>query len=325
VVCRNKDANTAWTSASDGTLEERLFYCQNWRADVSAIVAAAGTMKEWDKYSAYGIPFGLPGGDTGSDGDCDATDVTQVQTWINGSQYDVRGDIDLDGDVDSNDKTTINGSFNGIVLGRGSLTGSGVANQYGYAGLSKSNAPSLVHAARHRVLVSDMGRWSVRDPIGTRDGMNLYVVAGSSPLSNVDPYGLRKHRVSSDCKTNGLNPHNFDCDPKTMSNPGDRDLLCDDLKSDAENGVGMSVVCCPRGSRAATGEGKKQLDDKAWDRYCHLEVEKAKNGEPSDYRGKGQMSVDLDQVCTGARCQRWRPAIEEAEMFHPMGEGEMFQ
>src|SRR6185295_11741981 len=32
VICRNKDANTAWTSASDGVLEERLYYCQNWRA-----------------------------------------------------------------------------------------------------------------------------------------------------------------------------------------------------------------------------------------------------------------------------------------------------
>ncbi len=67
VVCRNKDANTAWTSTSDGTLEERRYYCQNWRADVSAIVTSSGTMREWAKYSAYGIPFGLPGPDTGPD------------------------------------------------------------------------------------------------------------------------------------------------------------------------------------------------------------------------------------------------------------------
>ena len=38
VICRDRDANTAWTSASDGVLEERMYLCQNWRADVSAIV-----------------------------------------------------------------------------------------------------------------------------------------------------------------------------------------------------------------------------------------------------------------------------------------------
>ena len=37
VALRDRDANTAWTSASDGTLEERLYYCQNWRADVVAL------------------------------------------------------------------------------------------------------------------------------------------------------------------------------------------------------------------------------------------------------------------------------------------------
>src|ERR1041384_4147843 len=36
-------------------------------------------------------------------------DATQIQTWINGSQYDVRGDLDLDGDVDTTDKTTAQG------------------------------------------------------------------------------------------------------------------------------------------------------------------------------------------------------------------------
>ena len=52
VICRNRDANTAWTSATDGVLEERVYLCQNWRADVSAIVGSDGSMKEWVKYSA---------------------------------------------------------------------------------------------------------------------------------------------------------------------------------------------------------------------------------------------------------------------------------
>ncbi len=82
VVYRDLDANTAWTSAADGTMEERIDYCQNWRADVSVIVSETGGMMEWAKYSAYGVPFGLPGGDTDSDGDCDATDVTVAARGI---------------------------------------------------------------------------------------------------------------------------------------------------------------------------------------------------------------------------------------------------
>ncbi len=95
VILRERDANTSWMSASDGTLEERRYYCQNWRADVSAIVSSGGVLIEWAKYSPYGIPFGLPGADTDSDGDCDATDITNFDSV---PSYDVRYDVDLDGD-----------------------------------------------------------------------------------------------------------------------------------------------------------------------------------------------------------------------------------
>ncbi len=40
VILRDRDANTSWVSASDGTLEERRYYCQNWRADVLVIVSS---------------------------------------------------------------------------------------------------------------------------------------------------------------------------------------------------------------------------------------------------------------------------------------------
>ncbi|MBL1217204.1 MAG: hypothetical protein D8M59_06870 [Planctomycetes bacterium] len=113
VILRDKDANSGWTSAADGTLEERRYLCQNseggWRADVSAIVTSGGYMVEWAKYSPYGIPFGLPGADTDSDGDCDATDITQIQTWIDagGGTYDVRGDVDLDLSLSGLEKPTL--------------------------------------------------------------------------------------------------------------------------------------------------------------------------------------------------------------------------
>jgi hypothetical protein len=46
VVLRDKDANTAWSAASDKTLEQRRYYCQNWRADVSALVTDTGSWVE---------------------------------------------------------------------------------------------------------------------------------------------------------------------------------------------------------------------------------------------------------------------------------------
>ena len=127
VVLRDKDANTARTDASDGTLENRVYYCQNWRGDVSALVTATGKMVEWVKYSAYGVPFGMPSGDADSDGDFDSADQTAIQGLIDTSSYEVRADQDLDGDVDTGDKI---GSF--MSLGMGKLSGS--TNTHGLRG-----------------------------------------------------------------------------------------------------------------------------------------------------------------------------------------------
>ena len=189
VICRNKDANTGWTSASDGVLEERLYYCQNWHAEVSAIVTSGGAMKEWVKYSAYGTPLGLPGGDTNSSGATDATDVTQVQTWINGSAYDVRGDIDLNGTVDATDKSTIRNSFSGISLGFRNLSAAGVASRKGFAGYEYLTTLAPKYQVRSRALLCDAGRWEIRDPLGYVDGLSLYQYIHSSPLGGVDPTG----------------------------------------------------------------------------------------------------------------------------------------
>jgi len=132
VVLRDRDANTAWHDEADGTLEERVYYCQNWRADVSAILTATGKMVEWVKHSAYGVPYALPAGDTDSDGDWDANDAAAI---IGGGAYDVRKDAELDGDVDSNDAVyahSITGAYQ--TLGRGVLSSAAVNNRRGYAG-----------------------------------------------------------------------------------------------------------------------------------------------------------------------------------------------
>ncbi|MDX2146601.1 MAG: hypothetical protein SFZ23_03685 [Planctomycetota bacterium] len=37
VVLRDRDINSGWRAAGDGTLEERLYYCQNYASDVCGL------------------------------------------------------------------------------------------------------------------------------------------------------------------------------------------------------------------------------------------------------------------------------------------------
>jgi len=185
VILRQRDHNSGWTSAADGTLEQRRYYCQNWRADVSAIVTSAGVMVEWAKFSAYGIPFGLPAGDTDSDGHCDQTDEDTIHAWA--AAYDVRADYDLDGDIDSDDETLANA--NNASTGWNVLSAAAVANRIGYAGYQKDSHLDLNHV-RNRVYSAELGRWITRDPRAYCDGANLYRYAAATPVRNNDPTGL---------------------------------------------------------------------------------------------------------------------------------------
>jgi RHS repeat-associated protein len=147
-------------------------------------------MQHWVKYSAYGIPFGLPGADTDSDGDCDSTDVTQVQTWIDGPTYNVLGDIDLDGDVDATDKSTIQSSFEGDTGGWGVLSPSGVGHRRGFCGYQSLGSGGALYAVRTRVYSSGLGIWISRDWSEYADSLDLYLYAAASPVSLLDWSGL---------------------------------------------------------------------------------------------------------------------------------------
>jgi RHS repeat-associated protein len=188
VILRDKDANTSWDTESDGTLEERIYYCHNWRSDVVALVTDTGAQVEQVRYSAYGVPFGLRAGDVDSDGDVDSADTNQIQTWIDASAYDVRGDLDLDGDVDTTDKSTANNNLG--KFGWGVL--SDVGNRKGDAGYELDDALAdayRLYHVRRRVLNADLGRWTRRDPLGYAVGPNLYAYVSANPLVGVDPCG----------------------------------------------------------------------------------------------------------------------------------------
>jgi RHS repeat-associated protein len=188
VILRDRDDTSGWNSSSDGTLEERRYYIQNWRADVVALLKDTGVMVERIKYSAYGVPFNLPMGDVDCDGDTDSTDLTQISTWVIFGTYSVLGDVDLDGDVDGNDHTTSSG--NTISTGRGVLSYSSTGNRIGYAGYQAG--PELAGTkwhVRNRFLNSDTGRWNTRDPLELQPGLNMYQYVLSMPLMGTDPQG----------------------------------------------------------------------------------------------------------------------------------------
>ena len=182
VVLRERD------TTDNGTMDERMYFCQNWRADVAAIVDDSGEMYEWAKYSSYGVPFGLPAGDADSDGDCDSADIYQLGVWRSGS-YDVRGDLDLDGDVDNDDISDAQNRSQGTTLGRGNL--SSIENRNGYAGYVYSPSTGT-YSVRFRELHPTLGMWLTRDLLEYSDALDLYCYVGSHPIGFVDFLGLEQ-------------------------------------------------------------------------------------------------------------------------------------
>jgi RHS repeat-associated protein len=200
IALRDRDHNTAWTSASDGTREQRIFYSQNWRGDVVALTKSDGTQVEQVRYTAYGIPFGLPAGDLDSDGDCDAADETLLDGIIAASGYDVRGDLDTDGDCDATDKAQI---ATGSTLGASAM--SKVGQRFGSQGSGSLSALQVCHT-RYRLHDPRIGVWSSRDPLLFVEGFNVYSSFKLNPISLTDPYGLSSTQAKSDDEPFGAQP-----------------------------------------------------------------------------------------------------------------------
>jgi RHS repeat-associated protein len=170
-------------------LEERLYYCQSWRADVVAVVDSSGTLVEGARYSAYGVPFGVPAGDTNSDLAFDSTDSTNITGWSPPASYDVRYDVNLDGAITSADAS----AAATVTLGRGVLSSAAIDNRRGYAAYEFWPQPAAtLWSVRHRVLHSDLGRWTRRDPGGVARGVNLYAYVKAMVLVALDPLGLQE-------------------------------------------------------------------------------------------------------------------------------------
>jgi len=201
VILRDRDANTAWEDEADGTLEERVYYCQNWRADVVALFGSNGHMLHQVRYDPYGVPFGISKADLTADGVLDSADSSLFVTLYNsGSGTHPFADWNLDGSLNSQDPIAYLNSYNAdAALGYGVLSyassRAGGANRKGYAGyeidpvLTGANGRESVYHVRHRVLLSELGQWNRRDPLGYVDGMNLYWYASANATAHIDPQG----------------------------------------------------------------------------------------------------------------------------------------
>jgi len=191
VVLRDKDTNTAWTSAADGVLEDRIYYCQNWRNDVSVLVKPdignGLEVVEWTKYSARGMPFCVAAADYNRSGATDSADYAGFNTDFNNTN--ARADVNFDGTVDLEDFFAFNNAYAAASSG-GRNVGSqaNVGSRIGFAGYHWDPYIKAYHT-RTRVLSVELGRWLYRDQLLYIDGLNLYDYVHGSPVANVDPSG----------------------------------------------------------------------------------------------------------------------------------------
>ena len=198
VISRHSVSNS-WTAVGASTLSNTLYYCQNWRADVVALLDEGGVIVHGLRYSAYGVPFGIPYGDVDADGVCNGVDAEIVTEWITDPIYDVRGDLDLDGDVDTADYDEVVAN-DGDQLGYGALSTLRLRNRKGYAGYEGDSSLSAVWHVRNRILRSSTGAWASRDPAKYLDGPSLVEYVTSAPMDLVDPNGTFASSATGVCR-----------------------------------------------------------------------------------------------------------------------------
>jgi len=150
-------------------------------------------VKEWVKYTSYGIPFRIDPGDYNRDGFVNGTDSDDY-----GDDFDntrAEADVDFDGDVDEDDYDLFSAWWDApSTAGRFTLSASSVGNRIGYAGYQHDptfvGASRAIYHVRHRVYDAVLGRWTRRDPAGYRDNKNLFGYVRCEPITKFDLTGL---------------------------------------------------------------------------------------------------------------------------------------
>ncbi len=115
-----------WNEGAAADRLERRYYATDWQGRVVSLVTAGGELAETYRYSATGVPFGIPLGDVNGDGRVDGgtggEDWEQALYYENyGGPYDARVDLNLDGSNNAADVGIVAGQ-NGVATGRAQLS-----------------------------------------------------------------------------------------------------------------------------------------------------------------------------------------------------------
>lgn len=215
VILRERNDSTALASSAPISLDDRLYYLQNWRHDVSVLVRHNGNIVERIKYSSYGVPRARSAGDFNADGVIDEADFALFEEQYNallvtyGSPHAAKAgsppvdveawgeyDLNVDGLIDEMDFALFGDGYSnidGVVPGQLSHRTPispelNIDNRIGYAGYQWSRTG--FYNVRFRQLFPFIGEWDSRDPLQYIDGPNMFKYVLSSPISYVDPLGL---------------------------------------------------------------------------------------------------------------------------------------
>jgi RHS repeat-associated protein len=253
VILRDRDQTAGNNGAADGTLEQRLYYGQNWRADVSVLMTSTGRILERLTYSSYGVATRHPVADFNRDGIVDFFDDADYDDCYigNGCPAGQTADLNLDGVADMFDYDEWDLSYaEQVNTARGVLSqndASAAVNRLGYAGYFFEPATQQ-YLVRNREYDPNTGVWDERDPMGYHDGADLYMHVGDNPITGRDPMGLlRSNCGDSEQRCSGSTPSQSAVaviDRRYPSNP-----LCDS-GSRASQCRTWAQQECARGHRA---------------------------------------------------------------------------
>jgi RHS repeat-associated protein len=193
-----------------GSTQEVAFQLTDAQFSVIAVATPGkpGVVIDRIAYSAYGEATRTLRSDVNGDGFVNKDDYngvirSRLNTTIGSSGYVVEADLDRDGKVAQSDYDIAiadDGKSSSGGVGEAGLFAKGVRNGVGYCGYI-FNDESGLYTVRFRSYSPTLGRWLERDPAGYVDGLSLYAYVGSTPITAVDPSGLRK------CFTRSINLH----------------------------------------------------------------------------------------------------------------------
>jgi len=139
---RDRDADlknpAVWEiGAGPETRGQRHFYCSDARGSAVTLLGLrsghdgpTGTHAEQYRYSATGVPFGIPLGDAKVDGEVEEADYQTVGI-VALNVYEIRADLHLDGLVTYSEDVALVAANMGTVVGRGGLSAESVSNRVG--------------------------------------------------------------------------------------------------------------------------------------------------------------------------------------------------